>query len=128
NQKSLVKKDSAATKELLVEKSPAELLYQQLQLTNILKFEAFEEALQGYNTLNPKNKNILTVIDFTLPSTEKRMVVIDMENYKVLYHTIVSHGRNSGEKFATSFSNRHGSFQSSLGFYLTENTYQGGNG
>jgi len=56
------------------------------------------------------------------------MVVIDMENYKVLYHTIVSHGRNSGEKFATSFSNRHGSFQSSLGFYLTENTYQGGNG
>ncbi len=111
-----------------VEKSPSELLYDNIKLSGILKFEAFEEALQGYYSLNPKNKDILTVIDFTLPSTEKRMVVIDMKNQKVLYHTIVSHGRNSGEKYATSFSNRHGSYQSSLGFYFTANTYQGGNG
>lgn len=128
----LSSKTSTENKETIlkpkVEKSPAETLYEKLQLANMLKFEAFEEALQGYYTLNPKNKNILTVIDFTLPSTDKRMVVIDMKNQKVLYHTIVSHGRNSGEKYATSFSNRHGSFQSSLGFYYTENTYQGGNG
>src|SRR5690606_39373206 len=63
-----------------------------------------------------------------LPSTEKRMVVLDMKDEKVLYHTIVSHGRNSGDKYARSFSNRHGSYQSSLGFYETEGTYQGGNG
>lgn len=108
--------------------SEAELLYQEMNLAEILKFEAFEQALQGYNTLSPSNKNILSVIDFTLPSTEKRMVILDMQNRKVLFHTIVSHGRNSGEKYAVSFSNRHGSFQSSLGFYSTANTYQGGNG
>ena len=104
------------------------LLYRKLKLENVLKYEAFEQAMQGYRTLPLKHDHILTVIDFTLPSTEKRMVVLDMKNEKILYHTIVSHGRNSGDKFARSFSNRHGSFQSSLGFYETENTYQGGNG
>ncbi|WP_437918952.1 murein L,D-transpeptidase catalytic domain family protein [Sphingobacterium sp. LRF_L2] len=108
--------------------SEANLLYDKMNLGEVLKFEAFEQALQGYHTLHPKKTNILTVIDFTLPSTEKRMVVIDMEKEKVLFRTIVSHGRNSGEKYAKSFSNKHGSYQSSLGFFLTENTYQGGNG
>lgn len=105
-----------------------ESLYQSMNLASVLKFEAFEKAMQGYNTLSSKNKDIFTIIDFTLPSTDKRMVVLDMKNKKVLYHTIVSHGRNSGEKYATAFSNRHGSYQSSLGFYVTRNTYQGGNG
>ncbi|HLS94438.1 MAG TPA: murein L,D-transpeptidase catalytic domain family protein [Sphingobacterium sp.] len=109
-------------------KSEAQLLYDRMHLQSILKFEAFEQALHGYHTLRPKKAGVLTVIDFTLPSTDKRMVVLDMEKEKVLFHTIVSHGRNSGEKYAKSFSNRHGSYQSSLGFFLTENTYQGGNG
>jgi len=82
----------------------------------------------GYRTLPAKNKDILTVVDFTLPSTEKRMYVLDLKNKKLLFHTIVAHGRNSGEKYATRFSNKHGSLQSSLGFYLTDATYQGGNG
>ncbi|PRD57409.1 hypothetical protein C5749_03015 [Sphingobacterium gobiense] len=99
-----------------------------MNLGSVLKYEAFEQAMQGYQTLRPKYDHILTVIDFTLPSTEKRMVVLDMKNEEILYHTIVSHGRNSGDKYARSFSNRHGSYQSSLGFYQTENTYQGGNG
>lgn len=105
-----------------------ERLYKEMNLAGILKFEAFEQALQGYNSLNPANKNILSIIDFSLPSTDKRLVILDMQNHKVLFHTIVSHGRNSGEKYAVSFSNRHGSYQSSLGFYTTANTYQGGNG
>jgi len=103
-------------------------LYRKMKLEAVLQYDAFEQAMQGYRTLSPKHDHILTVIDFTLPSTEKRMVVLDMKNEKILYHTIVSHGRNSGDKYARSFSNRHGSYQSSLGFYETDNTYQGGNG
>ena len=109
-------------------KSTTKLLYEEIGLQGKLKFEAFEKAMVGYENLDFNNKNIITVIDFTLPSTEKRMFVIDLKNKKVLFNNIVSHGRNSGEKYATSFSNRHGSYQSSLGFYTTENTYQGGNG
>ncbi|MFA7446469.1 MAG: murein L,D-transpeptidase catalytic domain family protein [Flavobacteriaceae bacterium] len=103
-------------------------LYHDFGLTETLQFEAFRQAMQGREKIKAKNKNIITIIDFTLPSTEKRMVVLDLERKQVLFHTIVSHGRNSGEKYATSFSNKHGSYQSSLGFYLTENTYFGGNG
>ncbi|SFC39408.1 L,D-transpeptidase catalytic domain [Parapedobacter composti] len=112
----------------LPEVSETQKLYDSLQLESVLKYEAFEQAMVGYKTIPAKNKNILTVIDFTLPSTEKRMYVLDMKNKKLLFHTIVSHGRNSGEKYATRFSNKHGSYQSSLGFYLTDATYQGGNG
>ena len=110
--------------------SQIKALYDSLDVSDILKYEAFEEAMYGYNTMGRphKNKDIVTVIDFTLPSTEKRMYVIDINKKELLYHTIVSHGRNSGDKYATKFSNRHGSFQSSLGFYLTAETYQGGNG
>jgi hypothetical protein len=110
-------------------RTPTKILYEEIGLEESkLQFEAFEKAMIGYENLDLKNKDIITVIDFTLPSTEKRMHVIDMKNKKVLYNTIVSHGRNSGQKYATSFSNKHGSFQSSLGFYTTENTYMGGNG
>lgn len=108
--------------------SLAERLYKEIDLADKLKFEAFEMAINGYQNMSLKNKDVISVIDFTLPSTEKRMVVIDLKAKKVLFHTIVSHGRNSGEKYATAFSNRHGSYQSSLGFYRTANTYQGGNG
>jgi len=110
------------------ELSETQRLYDSLKLKSILNYQAFEQAMAGYRTLPAKNKDILTVIDFTLPSTKKRMCVLDMKNKKMLFHTIVSHGRNSGEKYATKFSNKHGSFQSSLGFYLTDATYQGGNG
>ncbi|MCA5003628.1 murein L,D-transpeptidase catalytic domain family protein [Sphingobacterium sp. WQ 366] len=111
-----------------VAKSATELLYDELDLQGKLAFEPFEKAMIGYEILEFNNKDIITIIDFTRPSTEKRMFVIDIKNKKILFNNIVSHGRNSGEKYATSFSNRHGSFQSSLGFYTTGNTYMGGNG
>lgn len=103
-------------------------LYNDFGLNETIQFKAFEQAMQGLEKINVKNTNIITIIDFTLPSTDKRMVVLDLIKKQVLFHTIVSHGRNSGEKYATSFSNKHGSYQSSLGFYLTEKTYFGGNG
>ena len=108
--------------------SNCELLYEQMNLDGLVHFDAFEAAYTGYKKLNKYNNPLLTVIDFNLPSSEKRMYVLDMAKKEVLFVSYVSHGRNSGENYATSFSNRNGSHQSSLGFYRTAGTYQGGNG
>lgn len=119
------------TKEKSVEKlSKNQLLFNEINLRGKLNFSVFEIAMNGYENLKQSlyNSDIITIIDFSLPSTEKRMYVIDLKNKKLLFHTIVSHGKNSGDVYATMFSNRHGSHQSSLGFYVTENTYQGRNG
>lgn len=103
-------------------------LYTSFGLDSLLPLEAFEQAFTGYEKMEHPKKNILSIIDFTKPSTEERMFVLDMENQKVLFQTVVAHGKNSGEQFARKFSNKHGSFQSSLGFFRTANTYYGGNG
>ena len=103
-------------------------MYSSFGLESLLPLKAFEQALHGYQTIDGKEKEILTIIDFSKPSTEERMFVLDMKNRTLLFQTIVSHGRNSGNNYARKFSNIHGSFQSSLGFYLTANTYMGANG
>lgn len=103
-------------------------LYAEMQLENVVDYTMFQQAIAGYNHLSVKNKDIITLIDFTKPSTEQRLYVFDIKRKKLLFLSHVSHGRNSGENFATSFSNRSGSNQSSLGFFVTENTYQGKNG
>ncbi|HEX7184615.1 MAG TPA: murein L,D-transpeptidase catalytic domain family protein [Thermoanaerobaculia bacterium] len=72
--------------------------------------------------------NLLTVIDYSLPSTEPRLWVLDLERGKVLYHELVAHGAGTGEKYATRFSNTPDSRQTSLGLFLTGGTYEGGNG
>ena len=104
------------------------MLYHEMALEGTIDYTVFERAIAGYNRMGSFDKNILTVIDFTKPSTEKRLFVIDLKLKKVLFISYVAHGRNSGEKYATSFSNQEGSFKSSLGFYQTENTYYGKNG
>ena len=110
------------------ELAAGEQLFEEMELGGIVNFIAFRQAVAGYNRIKEKSKPILTLIDFSKPSTEKRFFVFDMEKKQLLYSSVVSHGRNSGENYATSFSNQNGSYKSSLGFYLTENTYQGGNG
>lgn len=105
-----------------------EQLFEEMQLGGIVNFIAFREAVAGYLRIGEKTKPIMTLIDFTKPSTEKRLYVFDMEEKKMVYSSVVAHGRNSGANYATSFSNEYGSYKSSLGFYLTENTYQGKNG
>ncbi len=73
-------------------------------------------------------KQYLTIIDFTKPSTERRLWVVDLKHGKVLYNTWVAHGKNSGNIMATSFSNTHGSLKSSIGVYVTRDSYVGGKG
>jgi hypothetical protein len=108
-------------------------IYDSLQLQDLgLSKQAFIEGVKGYNYLRSQGKlnndNILSIVDFSLPSTQKRLFVIDMENLKVLFNTYVAHGRNSGKEFAEQFSNRPESNMSSLGFYITKTTYNGEHG
>ncbi|BDD03397.1 murein L,D-transpeptidase catalytic domain family protein [Aureibacter tunicatorum] len=94
-----------------------------------IKYEAFQKAVSGYSALNNdgmiNNDSIMTIIDFDQPSTSERLFVIDLKNEKILYKTLVAHGKNSGNNYAEKFSNTNGSHQSSLGFYLTGETYYG---
>ncbi|TDQ18325.1 L,D-transpeptidase-like protein [Algoriphagus boseongensis] len=97
--------------------------------TELPSEQALKAALDGYEKLDEELKNpLLTVIDFSLPSTEKRLWVIDPEKGEILLNSVVAHGRNSGELMAVKFSNRPESYQSSLGFYKTAETYQGKHG
>ena len=87
--------------------------------------------MEGFYALKQKGlieKDIITVIDFSLSSTQKRLWVIDLNSNKILYNTVVSHGMKSGGEFATSFSNMQSSNKSSLGFYITGETYNGKHG
>ena len=70
----------------------------------------------------------LAVIDYSRPSTDKRMWVFDLARGTLLHREHVSHGQGSGENVASKFSNIEGSFQTSLGLYRTAETYIGGNG
>jgi hypothetical protein len=71
---------------------------------------------------------VLTLIDYSLPSTEPRLWVLDLAHGRVLFHELVAHGAGSGDNYATRFSNTAESRQSSLGLFLTGGTYEGGNG
>ncbi len=108
-------------------------LYNMLSLDSLgLSEEAFKEAIIGYENLRKSgtilNNTILSIVDFSLPSFKKRLFVLDMENGKLLFNTLVAHGRNSGQIYATRFSNRNRSLESSLGFYVTGESYIGQNG
>lgn len=103
-------------------------LYRSMQLEGVVNWKAFRQAVAGYYKIDNRKREVLTLIDFSRPSTVKRLFVFDMRERKVLFSSVVSHGKNSGDNYATSFSNEYGSYKSSLGFYLTESTYQGKNG
>ncbi|MGY5849887.1 murein L,D-transpeptidase catalytic domain family protein [Salegentibacter sp. F14] len=99
--------------------------------TSMPALNVFERAMAGYSKLEQSGKvrnQLLTVIDFGLSSTDKRLWILDMTTKNVLFHTYVSHGKNTGGEYATKFSNTVNSLQSSLGFYITGKTYYGKNG
>ena len=108
-------------------------LYNTINLfTYGLSTEAFSYAWKGYQELVESNKvrrtNYLTICDLSQSSRKKRLYIIDIENQRLVTNTYVAHGKNSGGEFATTFSNKPESLQSSLGFYVTGNTYIGKHG
>lgn len=94
-----------------------------------LERDIFFKAYKGYQYLENKGvlrkTNLLTICDYSQSSNNKRLYVIDILNSRLLFNTYVSHGRNSGNEFATSFSNYDNSNKSSLGFMVTGDTYTG---
>lgn len=94
--------------------------------------EFFLRSLQGFQRLSADQrlvrKDVITIIDYRLPSTEKRLWVIDLASKQILMHSLVAHGKNTGDNMATRFSNENMSLQSSLGFYITGNEYVGKHG
>ena len=90
--------------------------------------EAALAATECAQRNTPTKKRILSVIDYSLPSTEPRLWVFDLAKRELLFHELVAHGVNTGENLATRFSNIEGSRQSSLGLFLTDQTYFGRNG
>ena len=109
-------------------------IYQAASLNQAgLSQQVFEKALTGYFNLKAanklsKNSNIITVVDFTKSSREKRMWIVDVLNKKLLLNTWVAHGQGSGGDMADHFSNTNQSHQSSLGFYVTDDVYFGKHG
>lgn len=101
--------------------------------SNVLNPEVFKKAYTGFQNLKKAGKldeesNLLSICDFSLSSNTKRLWVIDLDSNTVVFNSLVAHGKNTGEEFATRFSNVESSYQSSLGFYITDVTYQGENG
>ncbi len=97
--------------------SPIQELYDACGLKGKLSFDAFQKCLEGFTRYKPA-KSIIAICDFSKPSDQKRFFVIDLIQKKTLAYTYVAHGKNSGEKMATSFSNQPESLKSSLGFLV----------
>jgi hypothetical protein len=110
-------------------------LYHQIDFSKgeTLRPEVFSKAMHGYLNLQSAGKlnedrQVLSIADFSQSSTRNRLWVIDLKAKKVLFNTYVAHGQGSGMDMATNFSNQDGTHASSLGFYVTANTYTGQHG
>jgi L,D-transpeptidase catalytic domain len=108
-------------------------IYDHLQLDGKgLSRKVFEYAVKGFNKIRTAgaidNGNILSIVDFSKPSSQKRLFVIDIKNSKLLFNTYVAHGIRSGKAIASAFSNAMESNKSSIGFYKTTDTYMGKHG
>jgi hypothetical protein len=100
-------------------------LYTECNLTDKLDYDIFKQAMEGYTSIDLANKKLISIIDYSKPSNEKRFFIIDIENRKLLYQILVAHGKKSGYLNATTFSNKYGSHKSSLGFFRTGKSYFG---
>ncbi len=126
--------NSASLVEQVIRKR-IEAVYHAINFTETSKpdFDVFEKAYRGYLNLRNSNqlnteKSILTICDMSLSANTNRMWIVDLKACKVLLNTYVAHGQGSGEEYANRFSNNMNSHQSSLGFYITGDTYIGEHG
>ncbi|RYU93356.1 murein L,D-transpeptidase catalytic domain family protein [Emticicia agri] len=108
--------ENISRKNTVTTMSAVEMLYNDCQLNGIVDYKAFEQSMAGYEKYRPA-KSIVTIVDFNLPSTQERFFVIDILQKKLLFSSLVAHGRNSGDNMANNFSNEMESHKSSLGFY-----------
>lgn len=104
------------------------LLREQAPTLNTAVINKISTTLKCANEHNVEHNNILTVIDYSLPSSEKRLWVFDLKEKKLLFHTYVSHGINSGVLLTQFFSNKNNSKASSMGVYKTDKSYYGRHG
>lgn len=88
-------------------------------------YQRFSELVLSDSSIND---SLLTILDFSKPSNEERLYLIDIKNQQLLIKSLVAHGQNSGSLYAESFSNRPKSHMSSLGMYVTAYTYSGKHG
>lgn len=97
-----------------------------------ISIDALKNAMTVYQQLKLagklNNQQFLTIADFSKPSSEKRLFIINMEKMELVFQSLVAHGRNSGKLMAEKFSNKMESYQSSMGFFLTGNIYKGKHG
>lgn len=129
--------DNNIDKQLCIKSSNAflENIYAKINFdsVNVLNFDAFKFAVKGFYNIKAsgrlnQSKEILTICDFSLSANRKRMWVIDLKNLKLLFNDFVAHGQGTGEEFASAFSNKENSHQSSLGFFITGGSYIGQHG
>lgn len=113
----------------------ADEIYNKINFGNEIPLskEVFRSAYMGFLNLKAAGKlnpacSVISICDFSLSSNVKRLWVISMEQSKILFHSLVAHGQGTGDEFAEKFSNNENSHQSSLGFFITDETYDGDNG
>lgn len=98
-----------------------------------LSLSVFDQAIRGFNNLKSsgklsETKQILSIADFDMSSTSKRLWIIDLDKKKLILNTWVAHGERSGADKPSYFSNTSESFKSSIGFYVTGERYHGKHG
>ncbi|AVQ29964.1 MULTISPECIES: murein L,D-transpeptidase catalytic domain family protein [Fusobacterium] len=103
-------------------------MYNDLNLNQKVEYTIFRKAYKGYMQIPDKREGLLTIVDYTKPSNVERFFVLDLNKRKIAYSTYVTHGKNSGLTSALNFSNNKNSYMSSLGFYMTNDSYVGSNG
>ena len=117
--------NNARVTEIVSAEAVNEDIYTAVNLVDTgLSRNVFDLAIKGLKKLDAEGKlnnpDIVTIADYSQSSNKKRLYVIDLKGRKLLFNTYVAHGRNTGDEYASSFSNEEGSLKSSLGFYVTE--------
>lgn len=103
-------------------------IWDEATFKDVISYDVFNLAMKGYYSYDNFKSGTISIVDYSKPSTEKRFYVIDIEKKKLLFHTLIAHGKNTGGNMAANFANVPESLKSSLGFFKTAETYHGKHG